>query len=339
MTAPLLTVKGLVKHFPQGGTKLLQRERSVLKAVDGVSFTMDHGTTLGLVGESGCGKSTTARLILRLIEPTAGEVLLEGRDILGVSDQEMLALRRQMQLVFQDPLSSLNPRMSVGTNIAEPLRFHRLGDGRQRRTQAEAMLETVGLKLHDYDRYPHEFSGGQCQRVAIARALILRPKLVLFDEPVSALDVSIQAQILRLLLQLQEELKLSYIFISHDLSVVKRICDRIAVMYLGQIVENADSETLYRDPRHPYTRALLSAIPRPDPKATSIDDLPGLEGDVPSAVNPPSGCRFHTRCAHRMPICSERMPEFRTLGPGHASACFLYQDQEATPETETTAAS
>jgi oligopeptide transport system ATP-binding protein len=339
MTTPLLAVKGLVKHFPQGGARLIRREQPVLKAVDGVGFTMDHGTTLGLVGESGCGKSTTARLILRLIEPTAGEVLLEGRDVLRAPGQEMLALRRQMQLVFQDPLSSLNPRMSIGTNIAEPLRFHRLGDPRQRRAQAEAMLETVGLKLQDYDRYPHEFSGGQCQRVAIARALILRPKLVLFDEPVSALDVSIQAQILRLLLRLQEELKLSYIFISHDLSVVKRICDQIAVMYLGQIVESADSETLYRDPRHPYTQALLSAIPRPDPKATSIDDLPGLEGDVPSAVNPPSGCRFHTRCPYRMPICSERMPVFKTLGPKHASACFLHQDHEAPPGTETSVAS
>ncbi len=325
MNPPFLAVRNLVKHFPQSRPRLLQRDRPLLKAVDGVSFTMDQGTTLGLVGESGCGKSTTARLVLGLIEPTAGEVLLEGEDIAQAGREELLALRRRMQLVFQDPLSSLNPRMSIGTNIAEPLRFHRLGSPKERRHQVEAMLETVGLKRHDYERYPHEFSGGQCQRVAIARAMILRPKLVVFDEPVSALDVSIQAQILTLLLRLQEELELSYIFISHDLSVVKRVCDRTAVMYLGRIVEIADSESLYRDPKHPYTQALLSAIPEPDPSARSIDELPGLEGDIPSPINPPSGCRFHTRCPVRMPICREEDPALQEVAPGHRAACLLHR--------------
>ena len=325
MTLPLLTVKNLVKHFPQGGRLSLHSTPSVLKAVDGVSFEMAQGTTLGLVGESGCGKSTTARLILRLIDATAGQVMFQDHDVFRASRDEMLQLRREMQLVFQDPLSSLNPRMTVGTNISEPLRFHRLGDSKARRAQAEEMLETVGLKRQDYDRYPHEFSGGQCQRVAIARALILRPKLVVFDEPVSALDVSIQAQILRLLLRLQEAFRLSYIFISHDLGVVKRVCDRIAVMYLGQIVEMADSRQLYRNPLHPYSQALLNAIPPPDPDAARLEAFADLEGDVPSPVNPPSGCRFRTRCPKRMAVCSDRAPDLIEIEPGHFTACFLYQ--------------
>ena len=325
MSPPFLSVRNLVKHFPQSRTKLLQRERPLLKAVDGVSFDMELGTTLGLVGESGCGKSTTARLILRLIEATSGEIELEGKSVLKAGRDELLALRRQMQLVFQDPLSSLNPRMTIGTNIAEPLRFHGLGSAKARRGEAEAMLLRVGLKRQDYERYPHEFSGGQCQRVAIARALVLHPKLVVFDEPVSALDVSIQAQILKLLLGLQEELQLTYIFISHDLSVVKRVCDRIAVMYLGRIVEIANSDELYRNPNHPYSQALLSAIPLPDPKGKSIEDLQGLEGDVPSPINPPRGCHFHTRCPRRMAVCSEQSPLLQATAPRHQAACFLHQ--------------
>ncbi len=321
MTTPLLAVKGLVKHFPQGGARLIRREQPVLKAVDGVGFTMDHGTTLGLVGESGCGKSTTARLILRLIEPTAGEVLLEGRDVLRAPGQEMLALRRQMQLVFQDPLSSLNPRMSIGTNIAEPLRFHRLGDPRQRRAQAEAMLETVGLKLQDYDRYPHEFSGGQCQRVAIARALILRPKLVLFDEPVSALDVSIQAQVINLLEDLQEEFNLTYLFIAHDLAVVRHISDRVAVMYLGKMMELASSVELYQNPLHPYTKALLSAVPITDPVVERSRERIILTGDVPSPLRPPPGCVFNTRCPIAIDVCYEQVPEWREVSTEHWVAC------------------
>ncbi|MGF1608683.1 MAG: ABC transporter ATP-binding protein [Kiloniellales bacterium] len=325
MSGAFLEVRDLVKYFPVGRTRLFQAKPAVLKAVDGISFVLEQGHTLGLVGESGCGKSTTARLVLRLIEATRGEVRLEGVELLRCSPEDLQRMRREMQLVFQDPLSSLNPRMSVGVNIAEPLRFHGHGGRAERAEKARELLEVVGLKPRDYDRYPHEFSGGQCQRVAIARALILRPKLVVFDEPVSALDVSIQAQILNLLLRLQQDFALSYIFISHDLSVIKRVCDTTAVMYLGKIVELAPSETLYREPLHPYTQALMQAIPSPDPRAKRAQDLGGLEGDVPSPIAPPVGCRFHTRCPHRMPVCSEREPRLRQLASGHQVACFLHE--------------
>ncbi len=325
MSEAFLEVKDLVKHFPVARTRLLQRQRQLLKAVDGISFGLDRGTTLGLVGESGCGKSTTARLILRLVESTGGEVRFGGADVLRCSSEVLKTLRREMQLVFQDPLSSLNPRMSVGVNIAEPLRFHGIGNRRERQEQASELLEVVGLKRDDFERYPHEFSGGQCQRVAIARALILRPKVVVFDEPVSALDVSVQAQILKLLLELQRRFDLTYIFISHDLNVIKRVCDRTAVMYLGKIVELAESERLYRNPLHPYTQALLQAIPLPDPRGRRIDDFGKLMGDVPSPIDPPTGCRFHTRCPHRMEICSQQEPPLRTLESGHQVACFLHE--------------
>jgi|SRR5579883_297838 len=324
MTRPLLEVAAVSKHFAIAGRGVLGTERRSVKAVDNVSFTVERGETLGLVGESGCGKSTTARLILRLTEATAGQVFLDGVDVFACPPGELRALRRQMQLVFQDPLSSLNPRMSVGVNIAEPLRFHGIGSARERAHEARAMLEVVGLQSRDFDRYPHEFSGGQCQRVAIARALILKPKLIVFDEPVSALDVSIRAQILTLLLELQEKFALTYVFISHDLSVVKRVSNRIAVMYLGKIVEIADSESLHRAPQHPYTRSLMEAIPLPDPRTRRVDAFQVLEGDLPSPSDPPSGCRFHTRCPHRMDVCSEREPAFTELADGHVVACFLH---------------
>ena len=327
MSKAFLEARNLVKHFPVSGKGLFRDRSQLLKALDGVSFSLARGETLGLVGESGCGKSTTARLLLRLIEATEGEVRLEGADVLGSDKEELKALRREMQLVFQDPLSSLNPRMTVGHNIAEPLRSHGIDSRSERRQAAEEMLQVVGLKAADFDRYPHEFSGGQCQRVGIARAMILRPKLVVFDEPVSALDVSIQAQVLKLLLQLQADYDLTYVFISHDLSVIKRVCSRTAVMYLGKIVEEAPSEQLYREPLHPYSQALLQAIPKPDPRAGRVEDLGGVEGDVPSPLNPPKGCRFHTRCPHRMAICSQQEPPLVEQAPGHRAACFLLDGQ------------
>ena len=323
MSGNILTVSGLVKHFklqPKG----LFEHAPLLRAVDGIDFEAMRGETLGLVGESGCGKSTTARLILRLIEPTAGSVNLDGIDVLSCSKKELSRLRQEMQIVFQDPLSSLNPRMSVGTSIGEPLRFHKLADKVERFDRARAYMEIVGLRKDYYDRLPHEFSGGQNQRVAIARALILQPKLLILDEPVSALDVSIRAQILRLLIDLQEKFQLTYIFISHDLSVVKRFCNRTAVLYLGKIVEIADSEQLYKNPLHPYSQALIKAIPEANPEGRRADSLDGIEGDVPSPINPPRGCSFHTRCPYKMSICEEQEPPLKESDAGHKVACFLH---------------
>ena len=325
MSTPLLEVRDLVKHFALERKRLLQLQPDRLRAVDGVSFDVARGDTLGLVGESGCGKSTTARLILRLIEPTSGSVTLDGVDVLGSSVGDLRRLRREMQIVFQDPLSSLNPRMTVGENIAIQLHYHGIGSRVERIQQASELLEVVGLRAADYDRYPHEFSGGQCQRVAIARALLLRPKLIIFDEPVSALDVSIRAQILQLLLELQQDYQLTYIFISHDLSVVKRVCDRTAVMYLGRIVELAESERLYSEPLHPYTQALLESIPSAEPAVRHIARKGAIEGDVPSPIDPPKGCHFHTRCPKRMPVCSEREPPLMDVDGNHRVACFLYE--------------
>ena len=323
MSEALLVARNLTKHFPLPKRRVFQKAET-LKAVDGVSFDVGRGTTLGLVGESGCGKTTTARLILRLIEPTTGEIQFDGIDILGCTKTELTRLRREMQLVFQDPLSSLNPRMSIGVSVAEPLRFHAIGTRAERLARAKELLEVVGLDPNAFDRYPHEFSGGQCQRVAIARALILRPKLVVLDEPVSALDVSIRAQILGLLLDLQAQFNLTYLFISHDLSVVKRMCDRTAVLYLGKIVELADSERLYREPLHPYTQALINAIPSNDPTTGRAHELGFIEGDVPSAIDPPKGCRFHTRCPFKMDICSQSEPPLNEVATGHKVACFLH---------------
>lgn len=323
MTA-LVSVRALKKHFRHRRTRLLQ-SAPVLRAVDGVDMEVAAGEILGIVGESGCGKSTLARLILRLLTPSSGEIWIDGQDITRKAGTELRALRRQMQLVFQDPLSSLNPRMSIGTSIAEVLRFHDIGSHEDRAQQARDFLDVVGLSRDYYDRLPHEFSGGQCQRVGIARALILKPKLVVLDEPVSALDVSVRAQILSLLLQLRAQFGLTYILISHDLSVVKRICDRTAVLYLGRIVELADSETLYREPLHPYTQALIRAIPSPDPLTKRVEDLGYVEGDVPSPIDPPSGCRFHTRCPRRMDICARQEPPYREVRPGHFAACFLHE--------------
>ncbi|SFR42680.1 peptide/nickel transport system ATP-binding protein [Halogeometricum rufum] len=296
--APLLEVRNLKKHYPitEG---VLKRQVGNVRAVDGISFAVDRGETVGLVGESGCGKSTAATSLLRLEEPTDGEVLFEGRDITGYDDAELKRFRREAQMIFQDPTSSFDPRMSIGESVAEPLTVHGMRDRERRRRIVEDLLERVGLSAGDIDRYPHEFSGGQKQRIALARALVLNPKLIVADEPVSALDVSIQAEILSLMKDVQEEFGLGMLFISHDLSVVREICDRVAVMYLGEIVEFARTGDLFENPQHPYTRALLSSIPQPDPtkRGSAIE----LTGDVPSPSNPPSGCRFHTRCPEVIP--------------------------------------
>lgn len=316
----LLEVKHLKKHFPiKGG--ILSKTIGYVYAVDDISFTLNRGETLGLVGESGCGKSTTGRTILRLLEPTAGEVKFEGQEITQLNKGDMRALRREMQIIFQDPYASLNPRMTVGSIIGEPLEIHKIARGAEKEEQVATLLQKVGLRPEDMRKYPHEFSGGQRQRIGIARALGLNPKLIVCDEPVSALDVSIQAQVINLLGDLQEEFGLSYLFIAHNLNVVEHISNRVAVMYLGKIVELASDTDLYNNPQHPYTEALLSAVPIPDPTVQKKRII--LEGDVPSPINPPSGCHFHTRCPYKEKICEEVEPEFKDIGGGHWVACHL----------------
>jgi oligopeptide transport system ATP-binding protein len=318
--APLLELKHVKKYFPiRSG--LMQREVARVHAVDDISFTVLPGETLGLVGESGCGKSTLGRTIVRLLEPTAGEITFEGQRIEDYSSRQLRPLRREMQMVFQDPYASLNPRKRVGTIIGDPLKIHNLGDAKERKARVEQLLETVGLSPEHYNRFPHEFSGGQRQRIGIARALALQPKLIVADEPVSALDVSIQSQMLNLLEDLQNEFNLTYIFIAHDLGVVRHVSDRIAVMYLGKLVELSPAEELYTRPIMPYTEALLSAVPIPDPDLAAARERIVLVGDVPSPINPPSGCRFHPRCRYATQVCAEVEPPLVEYGNGHLAAC------------------
>ncbi|MBL0385270.1 dipeptide ABC transporter ATP-binding protein [Tumebacillus sp. ITR2] len=310
----LLEVKGLKKYY---GTR-----KEVVKAVDDVSFAVQEGETLGIVGESGCGKSTTGRAILRLIEPTEGEVFFQGQLLTSLKGDALRKARRDLQIVFQDPYASLNPRMTIGSILEEPLKVHGIGNASERKAKVNKLLQTVGLTEAHFDRYPHEFSGGQRQRIGIARALITQPKLIIADEPVSALDVSIQSQILNLMKDLQEEFQLTYLFISHDLSVVRHISDRVGVMYLGRLVELAPKKGMYETPLHPYTQALLSAVPHPNPSEKRERIV--LTGDVPSPANPPSGCAFHTRCQACMDVCKTERPALKETADGHFVACHLY---------------
>jgi len=321
VTADLLTVKNLKKYYPITGG-VLGREIGTVKAVDDVSFSVRKGETLGLVGESGCGKSTTGRSILRLIEPTDGEIIFDGKNVSSMSREELRKVRRDMQIVFQDPFASLNPRHNVEKIMEEPLIVHGIGSPAERKKRVHEMLEVVGLNSYHAKRFPHQFSGGQRQRIGIARALMLNPKLIVADEPVSALDVSIQSQVLNLMQDLQRDMGLTYLFIAHDLSVVRHISDRVGVMYLGRMVELTTSTQLYDNPLHPYTQALLSAVPTPDPEAKRERII--LQGDVPSPANPPSGCTFHTRCPHVKDVCRSVRPEFLDAGNGHFVACHLY---------------
>jgi oligopeptide/dipeptide ABC transporter ATP-binding protein len=322
----LVHVRNLVKHFPVEGSA------DVWRAIDGVSFDILRGETLGLVGESGCGKSTTGRCLLRLIEPTHGEIQFEGRDVTSMGKRELRELRREMQIIFQDPTASLNPRMKVGDIVAEPLVIHGIGNKAERRERAAWLLGKVGLDADYMKRYSHEFSGGQLQRIGVARALALNPKLIVADEPVSALDVSVQAQVVNLLQDLQTEFGLTYLFISHGLAVVEHISTRVAVMYLGRIVEIADAKELYLNPLHPYSQALLSAIPIPDPKEKR--DRVILKGDVPTSRNPPSGCRFRTRCPIAIDECAQIDPELREVSPGHSVACIRVEGYADAPVSE-----
>jgi peptide/nickel transport system ATP-binding protein/oligopeptide transport system ATP-binding protein len=321
----LIEVRDLVKHFPLSEGLVRRKAAGAVHAVDGVSFDVLEGETLGIVGESGCGKSTTARLMLRLLDPTSGSIALDGREISTLSGAELRPLRREMQMIFQDPYSSLNPRRTIGSIIAEPFAIHGIAGGRdERKRRVQELMESVGLNPEHYNRYPHEFSGGQRQRIGVARAIALGPKIVIADEPVSALDVSIQAQILNLLRQLQRDLGLTLVFIAHDLSVVRYMCDRIAVMYLGKIVEQASSDELYGHPRHPYTRALLSAVPVADPQLAKARRREILAGDLPSPSNPPSACRFHTRCPKFVEgECDVREPLLEPKEGGNLAACHF----------------
>ena len=324
----LVSVRGLVKHFPVEGSK------DVVRAVDGVSFEILAGETLGLVGESGCGKSTVGRCLLRLIEPTAGHIYFEGRDIIALNKKELREIRREMQIIFQDPYASLNPRMKIGDIVGEPLVIHNQRTKSERRDRVAALLRRVGLDPDYMNRYAHEFSGGQRQRIGVARSLALNPKLIVADEPVSALDVSVQAQVVNLLQELQEEFELTYLFISHGLAVVEHISTRVAVMYLGRIVEIASAEELYAQPLHPYTQALLSAIPIPDP--TQKRKRIVLQGDVPTPINPPSGCRFRTRCPLAIEECARIDPELREVSPGHHVACIRVPGWDQAPSQPST---
>jgi oligopeptide/dipeptide ABC transporter ATP-binding protein len=319
--SPILEVAGLKKHFAVR-RGLLRRSIGTVYAVDGVSFHVAPGETLSLVGESGCGKSTLARAAMRLIEPTSGTIRLEGRDVTHLTRREMQPYRRELQMIFQDPFSSLNPRMKAGDIVGEPLQVHGLGRGKEKQARVASLFEQVGLRPQQMEAYPHQFSGGQRQRISIARALALEPKLIIADEPVSALDVSIQAQVINLLMDLQETRRLSYLFVAHDLAVVEHISHRVAVMYLGKIVEQAEKRKVFGNPLHPYTQALLSAVPLPNPKVKREKRI--LQGDVPSPMHPPPGCPFHTRCPHVFEPCKTIVPAFREVAAGHEAACHLY---------------
>jgi peptide/nickel transport system ATP-binding protein/oligopeptide transport system ATP-binding protein len=316
----LIEVKNLVKYFPQRAG-LLQRVKDYVRAVDDVSFFIRKGETLGMVGESGCGKTTIGRTILRLVEPTSGSVIFDGQDILKLENKDLKVMRRNMQIIFQDPFASLDPRMPIGESVMEGLNIHNIGSHKERVELMMSTLKKVGLEDYHARRFPHEFSGGQRQRIGIARALALQPKFIVCDEPVSALDVSIQSQVLNILTELQEEFSLTYLFIAHNLSVVEHISDRVAVMYLGKMVELASRDELFRNPLHPYTKALMSAIPIPDPLLKRERII--LKGDVPSPLNPPSGCRFHPRCPIAKEICSQQEPVFREIAPEHWAACWM----------------
>lgn len=328
----LLQVNNLCKYFPVK-SGIFNAKNSVVKAVDNVTFSIPQGKTLGLVGESGCGKTTTGRTTIKLYKPTAGQIIFDGEDITDLSSKDMMPVRRKMQMIFQDPYASLNPRMTVGDIIGESIDIHNLMKGKERKERIEYLLRKVGLNKEHINRYPHEFSGGQRQRIGIARSLAVEPKLIVCDEPISALDVSIQAQIVNMLEELQDELGLTYLFIAHDLSMVKHISDEIGVMYLGQLVEVGESSEVYERSLHPYTRALLSAVPIPDPRETKKRQRIMLKGELPSPIDPPSGCHFRTRCPHAMAICAEEQPLLLPVkGSGNRVACHLYKDQQIQSE-------